>query len=255
VDRNVADARGGAPPLNFTHLFIERLPSGQRGQSRGEAMFLLSSESLSTPKWFDSKAQGQRRSRATLGKGRFRIPNPNGVRQIEETRMPQSLAQIYLHIVFSTKQRTPWLQDRALRQRVHAYFVGTCKNLDSPSLRIGGVEDHVHILCRLSRQLTVADCIRELKRESSKWIKSQVPSLKDFHWQSGYGAFSVSPSHVPPLEEYIAVQEEHHRQESFQDEFRRLLRKYGIEFDERYVWDCRLGRMRLWNPVGVQVFG
>jgi REP element-mobilizing transposase RayT len=99
------------------------------------------------------------------------------------------------------------------------------------------VADHVHILCRLSKNLAAATLVRELKRESSKWVKAEVPALSAFAWQNGYGAFSVSPGHVPVLKDYIARQEEHHRRRSFQDEFRRLLQKYGIEYDERYVWD------------------
>jgi putative transposase len=151
--------------------------------------------------------------------------------------MPQSLVQIYVHLVFSTKHRQPSLRDRALRDRMHAYLAGICNNQDSPSLRVGGADDHVHILCRLSKTIDVSALIRELKRDSSKWIKDQDARRKDFHWQDGYGAFSVSPSHVDALTQYIATQEEHHRQESFQDEFRRLCRKYGVEIDERYVWD------------------
>jgi REP element-mobilizing transposase RayT len=151
--------------------------------------------------------------------------------------MPQSLVQLYVHIVFSTKHRSPSLNDRAFRDRTHAYLKGICDNQGSPSLRVGGTEDHVHILCRLSKTLDVATLIRELKRESSKWIKDENPELADFYWQNGYGAFSVSPSHVAALIEYIINQEEHHRRESFQDEFRRLCKKYGVAIDERYVWD------------------
>lgn len=151
--------------------------------------------------------------------------------------MPQSLVQIYVHIVFSTKHRQPLLRDLALRERMHAYLAGICNNQRSPSIRVGGVDDHVHILCRLSKTLDVSTLIRELKRDSSKWIKTQDPQLKDFQWQEGYGAFSVSPSHVDALIEYITNQVEHHRQETFQDEFRRLCEKYGVAIDERYVWD------------------
>jgi REP element-mobilizing transposase RayT len=139
--------------------------------------------------------------------------------------------------VFSTKNRAPFLKDCALRNGLHAYLNGICNNHDSPSLRVGGPEDHIHILCRLSKTLDVAALIRELKRDSSKWIKDQYPRLADFYWQQGYGAFSVSPSHVDALIKYIANQEEHHRRETFQDEFRRLCKKYGVEIDERYVWD------------------
>ncbi|MFO0969685.1 MAG: IS200/IS605 family transposase [Gemmataceae bacterium] len=151
--------------------------------------------------------------------------------------MPQSLAQIYVHIVFSTKNRHPWLHDPVIREETHKILGGKCNQLDCPVLRVGGVADHVHILCRLGRTVTIAHLIKELKRESTPWVKAQVPDLADFHWQNGYGAFSVSPSHAEPVRVYIANQEQHHQTVSFQDEFRHLLRKYGLEWDERYVWD------------------
>ena len=151
--------------------------------------------------------------------------------------MAQSLAQLYVHIVFSTKNRVPTLADPGLRERTHAYLVGACRGLDSPSLAVGGVADHVHILCRLSKVRGVAEVVRELKRESSKWLKEQAAELAEFHWQNGYGAFSVSPGHVEALIRYIADQERHHQDEPFQDEFRRFLAVYEIKYDERYVWD------------------
>ena len=151
--------------------------------------------------------------------------------------MPQSLAQIYLHIVFSTKNREPFLCDETIRDEMHNYLGGTCNELKCQVLRVGGVADHVHIVCTLGRQISVSDLIRELKRDSSKWAKLQSPSLADFSWQNGYGAFSVSPGHVDALLTYVEKQEQHHATESFQVEFRRLLTKHGIEWDERYVWD------------------
>ena len=151
--------------------------------------------------------------------------------------MSQSLAQIYVHIIFSTKGRRPLLQNDSLRAEVHRYLGGVCRNLESRAIAIGGVAHHVHILCRLSRTKTVAVLVRELKRESSKWIKSKEPALSNFHWQDGYGAFSISPSHLAALQRYIANQAKHHQRESFQSEFRRILEKYGVEYDERYVWD------------------
>ena len=151
--------------------------------------------------------------------------------------MPQSLAQIYVHIVFSTKHRQPFLTDGQLRGQCHAYLAGTCKKRGSPSIIVGGADDHVHILCMLSREESVSVLVRELKRESSKEMKTKSAQLRSFYWQSGYGAFSVGPAHVEALKKYIANQELHHRKESFQDEYRRLLRKYGIECDDRYVWD------------------
>src|SRR5260221_13744599 len=151
--------------------------------------------------------------------------------------MGQSLSQIYLHLVFSTKDRRPFLKDKSVRDKMHKYLTGICKKQNSPWLAVGGVEDHVHIACRLGKNIGVSTLIKELKQGSSVWVKTQFGGLSSFHWQSGYGAFSVSPSHVPALIAYIENQEAHHRHESFQVEFRRLLKKYNIEYDERYVWD------------------
>jgi putative transposase len=151
--------------------------------------------------------------------------------------MPQSLAQIYLHIVFSTKDRRPLIHNAAIREETYSFLGGTCNNLDCPVLRVGGVADHVHILCRLGRTISVADLVKELKRESSQWIKPKSPHLADFYWQSGYGVFSASPGHIEGLIDYIVNQEDHHRKETFQEEFRRLLTKYDVEWDERWVWD------------------
>ena len=151
--------------------------------------------------------------------------------------MSQSLAQIYLHVVFSTKHRVPHLQDPTLRERTHDYLAGTCRNLGSPSIIVGGVEDHVHILCRLAKTLCASELVRELKRESSKWLKEQSAELASFYWQNGYGAFSISPGHLEKLKGYIANQEEHHQAETYQAEFLRLLALYQIDYDEKYVWD------------------
>jgi REP element-mobilizing transposase RayT len=151
--------------------------------------------------------------------------------------MPQALAPIYLHVVFSSKERRPFLQDRGIRDEVHHYLGGACNKLDCPVLRVGGVADHVPLLCRLGRTISVADLVKELKRDSSQWIKTKGRDLREFSWQSGYGAFSISPGHVEAVRHYVANQPEHHRGESFQDEFRRLLTKYGLAWDERSVWD------------------
>lgn len=151
--------------------------------------------------------------------------------------MSQSLTQIYLHIVFSTKDRRPFLQDPELQNRTWAYLAGVCANLDCPAIKIGGVKNHVHILCRHSKNISVANLIRELKRESSKWIKTQSDAVRAFYWQSGYAAFSISPSHVDDLTGYIENQEEHHKRETYEDELRRICKKFGVELDERYAWD------------------
>ncbi len=151
--------------------------------------------------------------------------------------MSQSLAKILIHVVFSTKDRTPFLRDQSLRAELHRYLGGILTNLDCQPLIVGGVEDHVHFLCALSRTRTTAEVIKETKRASSLWIKTKDPSLRDFSWQNGYGAFSIGFSQIESVRNYITGQEEHHRNTTFQDEFRELLRRYDIEFDERYVWD------------------
>lgn len=151
--------------------------------------------------------------------------------------MPQSLVQFYVHLIFSTKHRQPWLTDRQQREQLHAYMTGICRNQDAPSIIIGGVEDHVHLLIRMGKSHVIPDLVRDLKRDSTKWIKEQFQNLADFHWQEGYAAFSVSPGHVDAIRGYIATQEEHHQRESFQDELRRVLKKCGMDWDERYVWD------------------
>jgi len=151
--------------------------------------------------------------------------------------MPQSLAKILLHVVFSTKERRPFLKDRALREELHRYLGGILTNFECQPLIVGGVEDHVHLLFVHPRTATVADVMKELKRSSTVWLQNQSPTLLDFMWQAGYGVFSIGQSQVEDVRTYIAGQEEHHRKISFQEEFRRLLERYQIAFDERYVWD------------------
>ena len=151
--------------------------------------------------------------------------------------MPQSLANILVHTVFSTKDRRPYLRDKILRDELHRYLGGILTNLDCQPVIIGGAEDHVHLLCSLSRTCEVAAMVKEVKRGSSLWLKTKKPELAGFAWQNGYGIFSMGFSQIPAVREYIAGQEEHHRNISFQAEFRQLLARYEIEFDERYVWD------------------
>ncbi len=151
--------------------------------------------------------------------------------------MPQSLSAVYLHLVFSTKGRRPWLRDRARREELHAYLGGVSKTLECPTLIVGGAEDHVHMLARLSRTITQADWVKELKRVSSLWFKQQSGADAGFAWQGGYADFSVSASNLDEVQRYIANQESHHQRMSFQDEFRALLERHQIEWDECYVWD------------------
>ncbi len=151
--------------------------------------------------------------------------------------MAQSLVQCYVHYVFSTKDRYPWLKNDEYRGKLHAFLVGICSKNNSPSIRVGGTADHVHVACRLSKQIFITDMVRDLKRASSAWLKTLSPDFKGFHWQTGYGAFSVSPRHVDTLARYIANQQEHHLGESYQDEIRRLCNYYGIDLDEKYAWE------------------
>jgi len=151
--------------------------------------------------------------------------------------MSQSLAKILVHGVFSTKDRRPFLHDKNLRDELHRYIGGILNQLDCQPIIIGGIEDHVHLLCALSRTCQVAEMVKEVKRGSSLWLKTKSADLHDFAWQSGYGIFSIGFSQIETVRNYIARQEEHHRNVSFQDELRELLRRYEIEFDEQYVWD------------------
>jgi len=151
--------------------------------------------------------------------------------------MAQSLAKILIHTVFSTKERRPFLHDKAVREELHRYLGGIMAKLDCQPLIVGGVADHVHLLSTLSRTRQAANVVKEVKRGSTLWVKAQWAELAEFSWQSGYGVFSIGASQAPAVKRYIANQEMHHHTISYQDEFRTLLRRYGIDFDERYVWD------------------
>ena len=150
--------------------------------------------------------------------------------------MPQSLSKVILHIIFSTKNREPWL-DPAIRPRMHAYLATICRDWVAEALHVGGVADHVHIVTMLPRTLSQAQLIERIKKPSSKWIKVTEIRYRGFFWQRGYAAFSVSPSQLGAVLQYVKRQEEHHRTRTFQEEYRELLLRHGIEFDERYVWD------------------
>ena len=151
--------------------------------------------------------------------------------------MPQSLANVLLHIVFSTKERRALFQNHDLRNEMHRYLAGISAKLNCPAIVVGGATDHVHLLANQSRTITLAEWVKELKRASSLWAKEKSLEWGLFQWQAGYGAFSVSQSQKEHLQQYIGSQEEHHQQVSYQDELRKLLTKHGIAFDEQYVWD------------------
>ena len=147
--------------------------------------------------------------------------------------MPQSLVKIIVHIVFSTKDRR-LLIPAELELRLYGYISGIVKNNNGRMIIAGGMRDHIHLLISLGR-IDISDLIGDIKRDSSKWMKTQ--GVKDFYWQKGYGAFSIGQSQVPAVTKYIVTQKEHHAEQDFQDEFRELCRKYEIDLDERYCWD------------------
>jgi len=150
--------------------------------------------------------------------------------------MPQSLSLTILHLVFSTKDRLPLLSPD-VRPGLHAYLATVARHDDGECYRVGGTADHVHLALQLSRTRSIADLVSELKTSSSRWLKERSPGLKKFAWQRGYGVFSVGPKDLDAVISYIDRQEEHHRIRTFQDEYRAFLRQYGMEFDERHVWD------------------
>lgn len=150
--------------------------------------------------------------------------------------MPQSLAKVYLHITFSTKNREKRI-DSAIEDRLYDYLGGICKGLECFPVQIGGYQNHVHLLCTLSRKTTLAELLEALKKNSSKWIKSIDTKYENFYWQRGYGVFSVNPSELDVVKEYIINQHEHHRVRTFEEEYRAFLKKYKVDFDERYLWD------------------
>ena len=150
--------------------------------------------------------------------------------------MPQSLAKILVHFVFSTKGRAPLISDR-VRDDLHAYIGGIVQHYSGTLLKAGSVEDHIHLLIAHPRTASPAKMVEEIKSGSSKWLKTKPGFAANFHWQNGYGAFSISPSHRRAVETYIGRQREHHLTTNFQEEYRQLLSKYEIAFDERFLWD------------------
>jgi REP element-mobilizing transposase RayT len=150
--------------------------------------------------------------------------------------MPQSFARLIVHLIFSTKGRQRLLPDH-VRGSLHAYMATVLQNLGCPPILINSVEDHAHLLLDMARTVSVSEAVEEVKKTSSKWIKTQGPEFANFAWQTGYGAFSVSESNVGAVRDYIAKQHEHHSRRSFHQEYRALMRRHGILFDETYGWD------------------
>ncbi len=150
--------------------------------------------------------------------------------------MPQSIAYNYIHITFSTKDRYPFI-DEKIEQELFQYIGGICKNIECNPVKIGGYKDHIHILCVLSRKIALMKLIEEVKSHSSKWIKTKGEKYQNFYWQRGYGSFSVNPAEIDVVVRYIENQAEHHRKKTFQEEYLAFIKKYKVEYDERYLWD------------------
>jgi putative transposase len=150
--------------------------------------------------------------------------------------MAQSLSKVYVHIAFSTKNRQSLIID-GIKTSLFEYIGGICKGMECYPIIVGGSSDHIHVLCLLSRKVTQMKLLEEIKKQSSKWIKTKGSEFSDFYWQNGYGIFSVNPSEIDVVVKYISNQEEHHKKTTFQDEFRAFLKKYNMDFDERYLWD------------------
>jgi len=151
--------------------------------------------------------------------------------------MPQSLAQVWLHLVFSTKERQPFLKDETFQAEMFRMLAHHVKETGCVSASVGGHIDHVHLLVGLSRTITIAKLIEKIKTETSTWAKDKENCSSAFSWQAGYGSFSVSHSNCNAVDTYIRNQSDHHRKLSFQDEFRELCKRHAVEIDERYVWD------------------
>jgi len=150
--------------------------------------------------------------------------------------MSQSLSQVYVHITFSTKNRQPLIDD-SIKQTLWAYIAGLCRTLECLAIRVGGYDDHIHICCLLSKKVTQVELLQEIKKKSSQWMKTQGEQYSAFYWQDGYGIFSVNPSEVEKVVEYVDNQHEHHKKRTFQEELLAFLKKYKVAYDERYLWE------------------
>jgi putative transposase len=150
--------------------------------------------------------------------------------------MAQTLVSLMVHLIFSTKNREP-LITREIEPELFAYVGGILKNNGSRLLAAGGTSDHVHLLISQSKNIALSALMKDVKKDSSSWMKTKGMIFRSFHWQDGYGAFSIRNSDIPSLSKYLASQREHHRKRSFQEELTQFLDEYGIEYDERYLWN------------------
>lgn len=169
------------------------------------------------------------------GKGE-KQSSPNGATYCYKKNMATSLSSILVHLVFSTKHREDLITPE-IEPELYPYLAKIFREYKSPSLAINGTANHIHILFALARTISVSDLVEEVKSSSSGWIKSKGTEFRQFYWQTGYGAFSIGQSNVEALKRYIANQKEHHQAKTFEDEYRKMLRQYKVECDEKYLWD------------------
>lgn len=153
--------------------------------------------------------------------------------------MANTYTALHYHVIFSTKNREPWITTEH-EQRLWAYRGGIARENEMKPLMIGGIENHVHLLLGISPVLAVSKAVQLIKVGSSAWVKETLPGMRGFGWQDGYGAFTVSKSHLPEVAEYVGGQRQHHQGRTFEQEYRALLEKHGIEFDERYILDSAI---------------
>lgn len=169
-------------------------------------------------------------------KGRLKTESDANPIKKNTNKMSQSLVKNYVHIVFSTKQREDFI-DEKIEKELFSYIAVLCKNRDSKALQIGGTDNHIHILCLLSKKIALMKLVQEVKAHSSKWIKTKGKKYENFFWQDGYGAFSINEENVYAVKNYIKNQREHHQTKSYKDELIEMLEKQKMKYDERYLWD------------------
>ena len=235
-----AEAGRGAHRLQFYDLQIP-----QKRESRVFFLELPSVTSATLSRTTKQSAGRRDRSIAhgvSRGNGPIAATSPAGAKEPTATtsekseEMAHTFTNLLTHIIFSTKDRLPHIDDD-LRAQLYPYMVGILRELDGKTSIINGTSDHVHLLVQLPPVLALSDAMRILKTNSSKWVHDRWPVRSKFGWQTGYGAFSVSKSNADAVSRYIADQEEHHRKKTFQEEFLEYLKKHEIEYDERYIWE------------------
>jgi len=220
------------PWAGFSQPFRLHPPRRERRGLKPRFMHRL----VFSPKGWEMPAQGSALGTEAHARDLFLLFSSARRAETGGHPVPQSLAKVTLHVIFGTKMREPMIGP-SVRKDLHAYIAGALKRLDCPPIEVNGAADHVHILCRLSRKLSISDLVEEVKKGSSKWMKTKSPMLRNFYWQGGYAVSSVSESNVKEVKAYVAGQEEHHRKMTFQEEFVSFLKRHGFEYDERYIWE------------------